>query len=90
MQYFWAALITLWLVVAGYFYINYVIFHKFFGKAGKRKNKAEPSGAGDYDFLVGQKVAADVLVDVADAMIEYIVSNPDIHVDTHKYCTILG
>lgn len=60
MQYFWAALITLWLVVAVYFYINYVIFHKFFGKAGKRKNKAEPSGAGDYERI--NITAADEII----------------------------
>lgn len=60
MQYFWAALITLWLVVAVYFYINYVIFHKFFGKTGKRKNKAEPSGAGDYERI--NITAADEII----------------------------
>ncbi|MBQ8227448.1 MAG: alpha/beta hydrolase [Clostridia bacterium] len=38
MKYLWAAIITLWLVVAVYFYINYVLFHKHFGKAGKKKN----------------------------------------------------
>ena len=53
-------------------------------------NSYRASGAGDYDFLVGQKVAADVLVDVADAMIDYIVSHPDIHVDTHRYCTVIA
>lgn len=52
-------------------------------------NSYRASGAGDYDFLVGQKVAADVLVDVADAMIDYIVGNPDIKVDTHRYCTVI-
>ena len=60
MQYFWAALITLWLVVAVYFYINYVIFHKYFGKAGKRKNKAEPSGIGDYERII--ITAADEII----------------------------
>ncbi|MBQ7785478.1 MAG: bifunctional metallophosphatase/5'-nucleotidase [Clostridia bacterium] len=53
-------------------------------------NSYRSSGAGDYDFLVGQKVAADILVDVADAMIEYIVSNPNIRVDTHRYCTVIA
>jgi len=52
-------------------------------------NSYRASGAGDYDFLVGQKVAADVLVDVADAMIDYIVGHPDIRVDTHRYCTVI-
>lgn len=42
MNYLWAALITFWLVIAVYFYINYVIFHKYFGKAGrKRKTSAQ-------------------------------------------------
>jgi len=53
-------------------------------------NSYRSSGAGDYDFLVGQKVAADILVDVADAMIEYIVGHPDIRVDTHRYCTVIA
>ena len=53
-------------------------------------NSYRSSGAGDYDFLVGQEVAADVQTDVADAMIEYIVSNPQVKVDTHKYCTVIG
>ena len=48
------------------------------------------SGAGGYEFLVGQKVLADIQVDVADSMIEYIVQHPDIKVDTHKYCTVIG
>ena len=52
-------------------------------------NSYRSSGAGDYDFLVGQKVLADIQVDVADAMIEYIVGHPDIAVDTHKYCTVI-
>ncbi len=37
MKYLWAALITLWLVAAVYFYLNYVIFHRYFGKAGKKR-----------------------------------------------------
>lgn len=52
-------------------------------------NSYRSSGAGDYDFLVGQKILADIQTDVADAMIEYIVNHPDITVDTHKYCTVL-
>lgn len=52
-------------------------------------NSYRSSGAGDYDFLVGQKVIADIQTDVADAMIEYIVKHPQIHVDTHKYCTVI-
>lgn len=43
MKYLWAAVITLWLVVAVYFYINYVLFHRYFGKAGKKKRPSEQS-----------------------------------------------
>ena len=53
-------------------------------------NSYRSSGAGGYEFLVGQKVLADIQVDVADSMIEYIVQHPDICVDTHKYCTVVG
>ena len=60
MQYFWAALITLWLVVAVYFYINYVIFHKYFGKAGRKKSKAEQSAGGDYERI--NITAADEII----------------------------
>jgi len=52
-------------------------------------NSYRASGAGEYDFLLDCKVLADIQVDVADAMIEYIVNHPDIAVDTHKYCTVL-
>ena len=38
----------------------------------------------------GQKVGREVLSDVADAMIDYITTHPDIHVDTHRYCTVIG
>lgn len=53
-------------------------------------NSYRASGAGDYDFLVGQKIAADIQTDVADAMIEYIVKHPQVKVDTHRYCTVIG
>ena len=43
MNYLWAALITLWLVVAIYFYLNYVLFHKCFGKAGKKRKTSDQS-----------------------------------------------
>lgn len=52
-------------------------------------NSYRASGAGEYDFLLDYKVLADIQVDVADAMIEYIVNHPDIAVDTHKYCTVI-
>lgn len=47
-------------------------------------------GTGGYDMLPRQKVAREVLTDVADAMIDYITTHPDIHVDTHRYCTVIG
>lgn len=52
-------------------------------------NSYRSSGTGGYEFLIGPKVLADVQIDVADAMIEYIVNHPQIHVDTHKYCTVI-
>ena len=47
-------------------------------------------GTGGYDMLPRQKVAREVLTDVADAMIDYITSHPNIRVDTEKYCTVIG
>ena len=52
-------------------------------------NSYRASGTGGYEFLVGQKLVADIQVDVADAIIEYITKHPQIHVDTHKYCEVL-
>ena len=52
-------------------------------------NSYRGCGTGGYEFLIGQKVTADVQVDVADAMIDYIVRHPQIRVDTHKYCTVI-
>ena len=37
-----------------------------------------------------RKVVREVLTDVADAMIEYITTHPNIHIDTHRYCTVVG
>jgi len=51
-------------------------------------NSYRACGTGGYEFLVGQKVAADIQVDVADAIIEYITKNPQIRVDTYRYCTV--
>lgn len=51
-------------------------------------NSYRASGTGGYEFLVGPKVAADIQVDVADAIIEYITKNPQIKVDTHRYCEV--
>ena len=53
-------------------------------------NSYRSCGTGGYGFLVGQKVVAEIQTDVADAMIEYIVSHPQIRVDTHRYCEVLG
>lgn len=60
MQYFWAALITLWLVIAVYFYINYVIFHKYFGKARKKKTGTPQNAGGDYERI--NITAADEII----------------------------
>lgn len=53
MNYLWAALITVWLVVAIYFYINYVLFHRYFGKAGQKKKAVTQSRSdyGDYERI---------------------------------------
>jgi len=53
-------------------------------------NSYRACGTGGYEFLVGQKVVADIQVDVADAIIEYITRNPQIKVDTHRYCKVVG
>ena len=47
-------------------------------------------GTSGYDMLPGQKVLREVQTDVADAIIDYITKNPEIEVDTHKYCEIIG
>lgn len=53
-------------------------------------NSYRACGTGGYEFLVGQEVAADIQVDVADAIIEYITKNPQITIDTHRYCTVMA
>ena len=53
-------------------------------------NSYRSCGTGGYEFLVGQKVVADIQIDVADAIIEYITKNPQITVDTHRYCEVRG
>lgn len=52
-------------------------------------NSYRSCGTGGYEMLLGQKVLRDVQVDVADAMIEYIVQHPDIHVDTKVYGRVI-
>lgn len=53
-------------------------------------NSYRACGTGGYEFLTQQPVEADIQVDVADAIIEYIVHHPQIHVDTHRYCTVIS
>lgn len=53
-------------------------------------NSYRSSGTGGYDCLIGQEIVADIQVDVADAIIEYITKHPKITVDTHRYCTVIG
>ena len=78
-----------------------VLILRFFGgRSGREIADDEPvsvcinsyrsCGTGGYEMLLGQKVLRDIQVDVADAMIEYIVQHPDIHVDTRRYCTVIG
>lgn len=53
-------------------------------------NSYRHCGTGGYDMLTTQKVVREVQLDVADAIIEYITAHPDIHVDTHRYCTVIS
>lgn len=53
-------------------------------------NSYRSCGTGGYEMLLGQKIVRDIQVDVADTMIEYITSHPDIQVDMHKYCTVIA
>jgi len=46
-------------------------------------------GTGGYDMLLGLPVERDVQVDVADAIIDYIVSHPHIEVDTKRYGMVI-
>lgn len=62
MKYLWAALITIWLAVAVYFYLNLVLFHRFFGKAGQKK-KTAPQNAEKYnDYERINITAADEMI----------------------------
>ncbi len=60
MKYFIAALITVWIIIAVYLYINYVIFHRYFGKAGQKKEKATDKNNTDYERI--NIVAADEVI----------------------------
>lgn len=46
-------------------------------------------GTGGYDMLIGLPVERDIQVDVADAIIEYIVSHGQIEVDTRRYGVVI-
>ena len=60
MKYFIAALITIWIIAAVYLYINYVIFHKNFGKAGRKKQSPDNSFDGEYERI--NIIAADEVI----------------------------
>lgn len=60
MKYFLAALITIWVIAAIYLYINYVIFHKTFGTAGRKKEKSKDGKNADYERI--NIVAADEII----------------------------
>lgn len=47
-------------------------------------------GTGGYDMLIGLPVEREIQVDVADAIIEYIVSHGQIEVDTRRYGTVIA
>lgn len=52
-------------------------------------NSYRHSGAGEYPMLPDLPVLKDIQEDVADAIIEYILSHPEVHIDRHRYSTIL-
>ena len=47
-------------------------------------------GTGGYEMLPGQPIERDIQEDVAELIVRYILTHPDIHVDTHRYCTVLA
>lgn len=63
MKYFWAALITVWLVAAVYLYANFVLFHRYFGKAGQKKQSSgEKHGFNDTAYERVNITSADELI----------------------------
>lgn len=53
-------------------------------------NSYRHNGTGGYDMLPGQPVVKEVLVDIADAIIDYIIRHPDITVDRRKWYRVTG
>ena len=47
-------------------------------------------GTGGYEMLLGQEVVRDIQEDVADLLVRYILEHREIHVDTHRYCTVIA
>ena len=47
------------------------------------------NGTGGFDMLPGQPVLKDVQVDVADAIINYLLRHPTVSVDRHRWCTVI-
>ncbi len=47
------------------------------------------SGTSDYSMLPSQPVVREVLTDVSDAIIEYILQHHPVHIDTHHWSRIL-
>ena len=52
-------------------------------------NSYRHNGTGGYDMLPPQTVVREVLVDIADAIIDYIIRHPDIHVDKRCWYTVI-
>lgn len=51
-------------------------------------NSYRHNGTGGYDMLPGQPIVREVLVDIADAIIDYIIRHPVIRLDRHKWYTV--
>ena len=47
------------------------------------------NGTGGFDMLPGQPVLKDVQVDVADAIIDYLLKHPTVTVDTRQWCHVV-
>lgn len=47
------------------------------------------TGTGGFDMLPHQPVIRDIQVDIADAIIDYLLSHPTVEVDMHRYSTIV-
>ncbi|MBQ7486582.1 MAG: bifunctional metallophosphatase/5'-nucleotidase [Clostridia bacterium] len=52
-------------------------------------NSYRHSGTAGYSMLPKQPVITEILTDVADAIIEYILKHNTVIIDTHRYSTIL-